>query len=553
LTTVLDERIFIRKIIIILTPLIWLFGCRVEEQKPRLVVFLSFDHLAFHAYTHYQPLFTGGIKWLHDHGVMFNNAHHEHGYTATGPGHFVLGSGLYPGPAGLLGNSWYDRKIDGDVYCVEDQNAQPLGIPSNNVSYGRVNGTTVGDWLKAVSPESKVYSVAGKDRAAILMGGKTPDLVLWYNWQGAFTTTDYYTSEIPAWLYEFNKEQNFQSYRDSVWTRSLKESIYDEYAHPDSFFGESDRYLNKPYSPVFPIGFEAEWDDAKIYEELGGRPWMDRMTLDLALRVIDVAEVGKDLTPDILNIGLSAMDIIAHYYGPYSHETMDHLIKVDQYLKIFLDRLDERVGLQNVVFALSTDHGGLPLPEHLTQIQKKRGGRIDENTYLATRAKAYAVLDSVYGNHDFIHRKGSSYYYKHPMLDSMDVNFTLIDSILQTYMESVEGVYRLYPKSKLVNPDPSDPYATRLSRFMHPEQSPDLYTLKEEGWLFRNPFGTSHGTPYEYDSHIPLIFSHQNFSSQFVDDSVSTVDIAPTLGDILGIRPLNEIDGVSLRPYLTKD
>jgi len=534
----------IKPISIIIT-LTLLFACK-PEPKPRLLVFISLDHFSFDTYDHYRPMFTGGLKWLIDHGVSFENAHHTHGYTSTGPGHYVLGSGRYPGPAGVLGNNWWDRIQKKNVYCVEDPDAQALDIPAGNLSYDKVNGSSFGDWLKASSPRSKVYSVACKDRAAIMLGGKNPDLAVWYNWEGAFTTTDYYAKAIPVWLKDFNNKLNILSYRDSVWTRSLPENAYLAYTHADSFYGETDRYLSEPYSPTFPIGFEPEWDDAKIYTELANRPWMDRMTLDLAMRVIDEAKLGQDRTPDVLNIGLSPLDLMAHYYGPYSMEVMDHLVKVDQYLDTFLTQLDERIGLENVVFALSSDHGGLPLPEHWTNVMGKTGGRVDEPHYLATRAKAYAVLDSLYGQHDFIFRKGSSYYYDFDVMDSLGVEPAFVDSILQTFMESVEGVHRLYTKAELLAADPDDEITSRLSHFMDPVLSPDLYTLEEYGWIFRNPFGTTHSTPYDYDSHVPFIIARANAPAQRIVAPVSTVDIAPTLAEILGVKPDTPIDGISV-------
>ncbi len=535
-----------KKLLILIFLTLMLFSCKQEAEKPRLVVVISIDHLAYFTWSHYLPSFSGGFKWLHDNGVSFDNAHHEHGYCATGPGHFVLGSGLHPGPAGILGNTWYDRNLKKDVYCVEDSTAHELDIPAYQVSYGPIKGTTYGDWLKADSPESKVYGVACKDRAAIMMAGKNPDLAVWYNWRGAFTTTDYYTDSIPDWLHEFNSHQNILSYRDSVWESDLDEVAFAAYTHADSFYGETDRFESEIYSPTMPIGFEPGWDDGKIYTEFASRPWMDRATLDLATTVINRNDVGADDVPDVLSIGLSTMDLLAHYYGPFSHEVMDHLTKLDGYLMTFIEDLDATVGLENIVFALSSDHGGLPLPEHWTHIQKRVGGRVDEAFYLATRAKAYAEIDSLYGHHDFIHRKGSSYYYNFDMMDSMGVESTVIDSILQTFMESVEGIHRLYTKQELLNADTSDFRMARLKNFMHPELSPDLYTLIEEGWLFRNPYGTSHSTPYEYDSHVPLVFSAVNLKGVTLNDSVATIDLAPTLGEILKTTPLNKIDGQSL-------
>jgi len=538
-----------RNLAILLLSILFLFACKPEE-KPRLVVVIALDHFAYFTYDHYRPVFTGGFKWLIDHGNRFDNAHHEHGYCSTGPGHFVLGSGLHPGPAGIPGNNWYDRITKKDVYCVEDPDANELEIPAYQVSYNKVNGSSYGDWLKAASPQSKVYGVACKDRASIMMSGKTPDLAIWYNWRGSFTTNDYYTDAIPPWLKGFNDKLNILSYRDSIWTNDVPPKLLAEYTHGDSFYGETDRFETSTYSPVFPIGFEAEWDDAKIMTEVAARPWMDRMTLDLATNIVHENGLGQDKYPDVLNIGLSTMDLLAHYYGPFSQEVMDHLLKVDGYLETFIEYLDQEVGLEHVVFVLTSDHGGLPLPEHWTQIMKKPGGRVDEEVYLATRARAYAELDSLYGSHDYILRRGSTYYYDFSKMDSLSVKQTVVDSILQTYMESVEGVYRLYTKAELLAATPEDHLAYRLRNFMHPELSPDLYTLIEEGWLFRNPYGTSHSTPYEYDSHVPLLISSEQLQSVSLMDSVATVDLAPTLGDILGVDPLNKVDGKSLKALL---
>lgn len=534
-----------------LLPLLLLLSCN-PEQQPRLVVVISVDHLAHYTYAHYRPAFSGGFKWLDDHGVSFENAHHEHGYCATGPGHFVIGSGKHPGPAGVLGNWWYDPVQKKDVYCVEDPDAKELSIPANQVSYDKINGTSYGDWLKAVDPETKVYGVACKDRASIMMSGKNPDLAVWYNWRGSFTTTDYYTDVIPTWLQSFNDSINILSYRDSVWTNDVDPDILAQYTHADSFYGETDRYNKSTYSPVFPIGFETTWDDGKVKNEFASRPWMDRMTLDLAATVVSEAELGKDATPDILNIGLSTQDLLAHYYGPFSHEVMDHLLKVDGYLMDFIEGLDKEVGLEHVVFVMTSDHGGLPLPEHWTHVQNRWGGRVDEQAYQAARERAYAELDSLYGTHDFIHRKWSSYYYSYPMMDSLGVEQAVVDSILQTHMEAIEGVYRLYTKTELLNATPDDYRSYRLRNFMHPELSPDVYTLLEEGWLFRNPFGTSHSTPYEYDSHVPVIFSSLNTPPIQRMDSVATVDISVTIGDLLGVEPLNKVDGISLLPLITQ-
>lgn len=526
--------------------------CTQETKPPRLVVMLVVDHMAHHTYEHYQPLFTGGFKWFHDHGISFDNAHLEHGYAATGPGHFVLGSGVHPGTAGLLGNHFYDKRVGRDIYCIEDSTARELDIPAYSVSYKNVPSSTFGDWLKAHSPASKVVGVACKDRAAVLLSGQDADLALWYNWRGSFTTNSYYTETVPPWLHEFNSQNNMSSYRDSLWTKSLPDSVYDQYAHADSFPGETDRYQTEVYSPVFPVGFDRENSDSEVVGKMGDFPWMDRMTLELASRAVQQEGLGQDDIPDVLTIGLSVMDIIVHYYGPYSHETMDLLIKMDDYLQSFLDDLDEQVGLENVLFSLTTDHGGLPLPEHWTQIMGREGGRIDRAELKTARKQAMISVQEIYDTHDFILRRGGTYFYDEDIMDSLGVDKARIDSIIQSNLEAVEGIGRVYTKAELLDPDPEDRNAIRLSHLTHPELSPDIYTLIEEGWIYRGPYGTSHWAPYDYDSHIPLLFSRLGFTQKTLNDSVQMADVAVTLGDILGVDPLNRVDGKSLLPLLNQ-
>lgn len=521
-----------------------------QESNPKLVVFIALDHFAQYTYEHYAPEFTGGFKWLHDNGVTFAKTSHLNGYTSTGPGHFVLGSGVHPGPAGVLGNHWYDRIKGHDVYCIDDPDAKSVGVEINSGSYDKINANTFGDWLKAASPESKVYSVSCKDRAAVMLGGKDPDLALWWNWSGAFGTTDYYADTIPGWVYDFNEQSNFLSYRDSLWERSRPMELYDEYTHGDDFQGEEDRYQDSVYSPVMPIGFETSWDDRKVLSRLAGYPWMDRITLELASRTIDEAGLGTDDHPDVLAVGLSVMDLVSHYYGPFSHEVMDHLLRVDDYLQDFLDRLDQQVGLENVVIALTSDHGGLPLPEHWTKVQGKVGGRVDGAQYKSARENAYAEIDSLYGSHDFILRKGSSYYFDQAIMDSMQVDKTVVVGILQRHVESVDGIHRLYTREELLSADGSDYRTTRLKNFMHPSLSPDIYTVLDYGWLFRQPLGTNHSTPYDYDSDVVFILASEGRTAKTVTDPVATIDIPATLSEIMGVKAPAHIDGKSLISYL---
>ncbi len=528
-----------------------LFACR-DNNSPRLVILISVDHLSYKAFEHYADLYTSGFKWIRDHGIQFSKTFHEHGYTATGPGHFVLGSGRYPGPAGVIGNGWFDRISGEDRYCVEDKDAHSVGIPTDGRSYRNIDATTSGDWLKKTYPNSKVYAIAGKDRASIFMGGKNADLAIWYNWEGAFTTSSYYCDQVPDWLISFNNDLKLTQYRDSLWTRELPLELYLQYAREDFFVGESDTYLTLEYSPIFPIGFDSTYTEDMILDYIGGFPWQERNTLRLAETIVKEENLGQDDQPDLLSIGLSATDWITHDYGPRSQEGMDNLIKIDHYIGNFLEVIDKEVGLENTVIVLTADHGGLELPEFLIETTEKPAGRIDLTLRDEEIQKAFTTIDSIYGNHDFIVRSGLGFYFNHEMMATMNVDKKTISNIIIRHVESVEGIAQVVSKADILNASPTDTLLMRMKHFTHPELSPDLWVIQKKYWVYRNPYGTSHGTPYDYDAHVPFIISNPSFKQQILDEFVSTIDIAPTIADILGVTPEERVEGHSRIPSIQK-
>ena len=221
------------------------FFCTASPPAtPKLVITLVVDQMRPDLLTRFDNLYTGGFRWLMDHGIWFTNTHHEHSYTATGPGHTAIGFGQYPGKIGMLGNSWYDRNLKKNVNCVEDPNAKVVGSTEGKArSFARYNTFGLGDWLKTEYPSSKVISIGGKDRAACLLGGKQPNLPLYYNRAGKFISSDHYVDELPDWATLFNQNLKAGSYKDSVWVKSLSDNLYLEYAREDHYLGEVDGYL----------------------------------------------------------------------------------------------------------------------------------------------------------------------------------------------------------------------------------------------------------------------------------------------------------------------
>ena len=525
-----------------------LFSCNsFSNQKPKLVVVMVVDQMRPDLLTRYDSLFTGGFRWLIDHGTWLTNTHHEHGYTATGPGHFVIGSGRYPGPNGLMGNSFYDPHLEKRVNCVEDPNAKVIDNTGNARSYSRYKNSALGDWIKDSDPKSKVISVAGKDRAAVLLGGQKPDLAIYYNYGESFITSDYYTDSNPKWLTDFNSTMNIPSYKDSLWHRSLDEKVYLQYSRPDYFDGEVDEYLKEPYSPTFPIGIEPT-EEAKSF--FMGRPWFERTLLELAGTVVKEESLGMDNHSDILFVGFSAMDWMIHDYGPYSQEIMDAMIKLDRYINMFFLQLDQTVGLDNIQFVLTADHGGLPLPEWLKS-QGIDAGRFDLKQVKEAREWIEDEITEKYGKDLYI-RDGYNYFLNHNLIENNEANKDSIISIIKDYLLRIDGIGFVLTPDEIKNGDQNNPIYSRYVNMLHPTMSPDLISIPEPNWIYRHPHGTSHGSPYDYDTHVPLLFSQMNNAKKNLDQKVETVDIAPTIAKLMGITIPSDVDGSAISSILNQ-
>ena len=511
-------------------------------DRPKLVVLLVVDQMRPDLLTRFDELYKGGFKWLIDNGIWFSNTHHEHSYTATGPGHTAIGYGQYPGKIGVIGNSFYDRDLKKNVNCVEDPKAKVVGAYEGKArSTSRYDFEGLGDWLKSSYTNSKVISIAGKDRAACLLGGKNPDLPIYYNKSGSFISSDYYVDRLPKWLNDFNQNLNIEFYKDSIWEKSLKNSTYKKYSREDNYFGESDDYLNALYSPVFPIGFDRDTDPKS---SIMGRPWFEREILEISKLAIEEEKLGFDLDPDLLCIGFSAMDWMIHDYGPFSQEVMDACLKLDQYLGDFINYVDDKVGLDNVLFVLTADHGGLPLPEYVNE-KGGKAGRINGSHFQEALQWVDEECEERLGD-KFYHRDGANFFLDREKMKKEDINPDIVYSIVNQYITSVEGIDKIAIKDSILNDKSDNKINIRLKNMIHPHKTPEIFPIVTPGYLYRSPYGTSHGSPYDYDTHVPLIFSRKQFRSKIEKTNQATVNIAPTIAKYLGIEIPSYCDGIPI-------
>ena len=514
-------------------------------DPPRLLVVLVVDQMRADYLDRFGAQFTGGFARLLESGAIFTEAHHDHAATLTAVGHATISTGVYPSRHGIVGNDFFERTEDRDVYNSLDESAPILGYPdAPGRSPRRLRREGLGDWLKRASPASKVYSVAIKDRAAIMMADQRPDGVYWYlESEGTFVTSSYYASAYPAWVDSFNTSGLVDSFFTRGWTRLLPEDQYGA-SREDSFPAEAGgRWF------TFPYDFSERFDDGSgrpnrsYYSFLRRTPYGDEITLEFAKAMVRNEGLGVDDTPDILFVGASAGDYIGHRWGPYSQEIQDHYLRLDRYLEQFFSFLDETVGTDDYAVVLTGDHGVAAAPEEMA----RRGhdawripGPVFREAILGALAGAMAELG--------IREEPGVRYLEGLIFEASESGETAIllsrlSAAVAARLREVDLIASAFPAEDVSQADPqAETILSMFRRSYHPERSPDVMLNMKPNYLFAGDIA-QHGSAHPYDTHVPLIFDGPGFAPGWHAGRVRTVDIAPTLGALLGLAIPHDLDG----------
>jgi predicted AlkP superfamily pyrophosphatase or phosphodiesterase len=514
--------------------------------QPRLILVLSIDQMRFDYLTRFAPLYKGGLKMLLDRGAVFTDANYRHSATETGPGHSVILSGRHPSHSGIVANEWFDAYLGKFINVVDDPIATPVGGEGRSASPINAIGFTLGDVLKLKNSQSRVVGVSLKDRSAILMSGRRADAAYWYETAGGnFITSSYYMREAPAWLVRWNNRHAANEYAGQMWTRLLPDtSLYEKYAGPDKVDGEWDRK-----DTVFPHAIRGAPPERLFYDDLRRTPFADELTLAFALETMKAHQIGEDSVPDVFAVSFSATDIVGHTYGADSQETMDQLLRLDGVLERFFKEIDSRVGLNNTLVVLTADHGSLPLVENL---QAKGLDARRANPGVLQTAVRQALEKRFPGAGDFTVFSSPDFYFNEEVLrrrnlNRKDVEQTAITALLQTGL--VEKVYTHEDLSSTVQS--SDPFLPLFRNAFFAPRSPHLNVLlKKYVYLSGLAGGTGHGTAYDYDRHIPIVFMGANVKPGSYTEPCGPEDIAPTLAKILGVDFPHEPDSRLLAEML---
>lgn len=518
-----------------------------ERASPKLVVAISVDQFSANLFSEYRSSFTGGLKRLAS-GVVFPSGYQSHAATETCPGHSTIMTGVHSGRAGIIGNNWIDLSIkreDKTVYCAEDERIE-------GTSFGDITAAMQGDYvasawhllvptlgerLKAISPASRNVAVAGKDRAALMMGGKQIDEVYWWKGNGFSTLQGRATLSSVAALNEAIAEKI--------------DKARPAYATPAQCAAHSAKIMHGDGQSVGDYAFQRPAGGASLYR---GSPDFDGSILAAATAVINEMKLGQGESTDVISVGLSATDYIGHAFGTEGLEMCIQMSALDQSLGEFFDILDSED--VDYVVMLTADHGGLDLPERMSLQGVPSAQRIDPNLNAKTIGKAVAKELNIPGDKPVLFADGpfGDYYISRDLSEKQRQRVKDSAMALIAAHEQVEAVLDHDDLLAISVPSGSPEewtLAQRARASFHPDRSGDFIVLLKKAVTpiasTARGYVATHGSPWDYDRRVPILFWRDGIQHFEHPLSVMTVDIAPTLAALVGVEiPADETDGKCL-------
>jgi predicted AlkP superfamily pyrophosphatase or phosphodiesterase len=524
-----------------------------ESAPPKLAVVISVDQFRGDYFARFGPYFgDDGFKRLLAHGTHFSNAQHRHSITQTAPGHATMLTGVFANTHGVTSNDWIDRSTWETVNSVEDRDSPLVGITpaelgpvavANPAKTGRsprtLQAITVGDQLKAKFGErSKVFAASNKDRSAILLGGKKADAAYWDE-NGKIVTSRYYRSALPAWVEAFNAERRVHGTFGKTWDRLRDVALYDRVQGPDDEPGESDsaglgrtfpRKITGGKDTITPAFFTA-FDNSPFAAEFLG---------EFVQRAIREEKLGRNAATDLLCVSFSSVDAAGHTFGPDSHEIMDAVLRMDRVIAGLLDCLEREVGLAHCVIVFTADHGVAPLPERLlARDPQASAGRVKSADLDAAVRQA---LDAAFGplgkGENWFVRDNAGYHFRPEALVAKRVTAEAAAQVAKGALAKLPAVAEVYTREELLATDPAAETTRALMRRSYRAESDrDVVFALKPNFMTKTGGGSSHGVPYDYDMHVPIVFSGAGIPRGESKARVGVDQIASTLAKLLGVEP----------------
>jgi len=504
-----------------------LLGVAAEApRKPRLVLAVVVDQFRYDYLLRFRDGYHAGLARLLDHGAVFTDAHYPHAATVTAVGHSTFLSGATPSASGIIGNEWFDRESGKRVTSVSDPETFLVGGMGSREgsSPRRLLVSTVGDELKMSGADSRIVSVSIKDRSAVLPGGHMADAAYWYEADfNAWVTSTYYREALPEWVKEVNKEKWYQRYLGTNWLPL------------DAKPGAA------PFCTMVAGG------DLRYCGSLEASPAGNEMIEEFAERAADGEDLGRHPGTDILAVSFSSNDYVGHAVGPDDPSIRDISIRTDILLGKLMDKLEQRVGAGNLLVVLTADHGVAPVPE-VNEARKMPGGRLSE---VRLTQRITDALVKRFGQGDWLLPGPiASPYLNLKTIESHKLDRAEVERVAADAARGEPHIARVYTRTELLKGEvQQDEISHAVSVGFFAPRSSDLFILPQPYYLFEAT-GTSHGTPYDYDNHVPVMFFGPGIKPGIYARHIVVNDVAPTLASILGVEMPTSVVGRVLTEML---
>lgn len=510
-------------------------------SKPKLVVGIVVDQMRYdYIYRFWDKFGNDGFKKLVNEGFFCKNTNYNYVPTYTGPGHTSIYTGTTPAVHGIIANDWYDKSSGKNMYCVQDDKVASVGTTAAEGKRSPVNllTTTITDELRISSNmKSKVIGIALKDRSAILPAGHTANAAYWYDGSiGSFITSTYYMKELPLWVQEFNKKELAKKYLSEPWTTVLPLEQYTESLPDDNKYETIGKGEMKP---VFPHNLPELMKLNGGLNIIRATPFGNTLTKDFAIQTMKSENMGKSEATDFLAVSFSSPDYIGHAYGPNSVEQEDDYIRLDKELAELLKAIELQVGKGNALVFLTADHAAPEVPAYLTDL-KIPSGYVKENKMVDSLKK---YLTKTYGDSLVLSFSNQQLFLDHKAIDSKKYILQQIQEDVALFLQRFPEVSEVLTATTLNNNQFTEGSRYLMQKGYNAKRSGDVLVNYLPAYIDYMPTGTTHGSPYSYDTHVPLLFYGWNIKQGNSTEQIYITDLAATLAMMLNIQFPNGCTG----------
>lgn len=505
-----------------------------QPKNTKLVVGIVVDQMRYDYLTRFDEKYgEGGFKRLINDGFNCKNNHFNYIPTYTGPGHASVYTGTTPKYHGIIANNWYDRDLKDEVYCVSDQNYKPVGTDHkySKVSPQRMLVSTVTDELKlATQNQGKVIAISLKDRAASLPGGHSADAAYWFQGknEGNFVTSTFYMEKLPKWVSDFNASNATEKYF-KTWNTYYDISTYTE---SGSDLNNFEGGFEGKKSATFPYDLAKLKDENDGFDLLKETPFGNNIVTDFVLKAIEAEKLGQDNITDFLAVSYSSPDYIGHNFGVNSKEIEDTYIRLDMEIERLLKELDNKVGKGHYTVFLTADHGAVDVPAYL-QTLNVPADYFDSDGF---KTKVGEFLTKKYGASDLVEDIGNNQIFLNRVkiallgIDLESVQYAIVNEIIK-----YKHIDKALTATTMGSVFFEDGIESMLQKGFHQKRSGDVLYVLEPAVISYPKTGSTHGSGFNYDTHVPLIFYGRGIKKGNSVIRTEITDLAPTISALLNI------------------